>query len=90
MSLLNVLIPDNNCGEDIGGQKCAGDDSKLLHGTTNVYYAAISTTLMNTKSDLFACVREDEETIYSGYSDQRFESYCTHVLGSRVQSCPHT
>ena len=57
-------MPANSCGEDIGGGKCSGDHSKLLHGTTNVYCAAISANLRASGSDLFACVKEDEEAIF--------------------------
>ena len=57
-------MPPNSCNEDIGGGKCSGDHSKLLHGTTNVYCAAISANLRASGSDLFACVKEDEEAIF--------------------------
>ena len=54
----------NNCGADIGGSKCNADHSNLLHGSGNVYCAAINAKSAVPTSDLFSCVKEDEDTIY--------------------------
>ena len=56
----------NNCGADLGGNTCTGDHSKLLHGSTNVYCAALNAAAQKplSGSDLFSCVKESEETIF--------------------------
>ena len=56
----------NNCGADLSGSTCTGDHSKLLHGSTNVYCAALNAAAQKplSGSDLFSCVKESEETIF--------------------------
>ena len=54
----------NSCGENAGGSKCSGDHSKLLHGSGNVYCAALSAGGVGSVSDIFACVKEEEDTVY--------------------------
>ena len=69
----------NSCGEDQSGVKCQGDHSRLVHGSGNVYCAAISSKSTNsrlsTKKPIkkaclensnqgFDCVNESEETIF--------------------------
>ena len=54
----------NNCGEMVSGAKCTGDHSKMLHGSGNVYCAALSAGGVGQMSDVFACVKEDEDTVY--------------------------
>ena len=54
----------NSCREDMGGSKCTGDHSKLLHGSGNVYCAALSAGLTSSSTDMFSCVNEEEDTLY--------------------------
>ena len=56
----------NSCGEVIGASKCTGDHSRLLHASGNVYCAALTADLDSSisSSDLFSCVKEDEDTLY--------------------------
>ena len=56
----------NSCGEQLGGSKCTGDHSRLLHGSTNVYCAALNAAFntFTSNSDLFSCVKEEEDTLY--------------------------
>ena len=61
------------CGVDMGSSKCSGDHSKMLHGSGNIYCAAVgagsavlrkSAQRSVSESDLFACVNEHEDTLY--------------------------
>ena len=52
----------NSCGFILGSGSCQGDHSRLLHGTTNVYCAAVNTSGSSTGE--FACVKEDLETVF--------------------------
>ena len=54
----------NSCGTDAGGTKCSGDHSRLLHGSCNVFCAALSAGSGGSLSDMFACVKEEEDTVY--------------------------
>ena len=69
----------NNCGEDNGGVKCVGDHSKLVHGSGNVYCAALrsravksnavgkkisQSAYVNGSNAQFDCINESEETLY--------------------------
>ena len=56
----------NSCGADLGGSACTGDHSKLLHGSTNVYCAALNAGNQKPLSgpDQFSCVKESEETLF--------------------------
>ena len=40
------------------------DHSKLLHGSGNVYCAALNAELSSSSSDIFSCVKEEENTLY--------------------------
>ena len=52
----------NSCGFILRSSSCQGDHSRLLHGTTNVYCAAVNTCGSSTGE--FACVKEDLETVF--------------------------
>ena len=66
----------NSCGEDNAGVKCTGDHSKLVHGSGNVYCAALHSqsylpgkqtfqgALANCSDNRFKCVNEDADTLY--------------------------
>ena len=54
----------NSCGVDVSGSRCTGDHSRLLHGSGNVYCAALSAGLASSRTDLFSCVKEEEATLY--------------------------
>ena len=52
----------NSCGFNLGTDTCQGDHSKLVHGTTNVYCAALSAS--GSTVQRFSCVKENQETIF--------------------------
>ena len=59
----------DSCGADVGASKCKGDHSKLLHGSGNVYCAALNAGLggpsyEHVGTDSFSCVKEGEDTIF--------------------------
>ena len=54
----------NSCFADTGTSKCNGDHSKLLHGSGNVYCAALSAGSAGSNPDIFSCVKEEEDTVY--------------------------
>jgi hypothetical protein len=54
----------NSCFADTGTSKCNGDHSKLLHGSGNVYCAALSAGAGGSNPDIFSCVKEEEDTVY--------------------------
>ena len=41
----------NSCGEDVAGTRCAGDHSRLLHGSGNVYCGAAKSKFLSSKQD---------------------------------------
>ena len=51
----------NNCGYKTGSTVCQGDHSKLVHGSSNVYCAALNA---HNNSKTFAGINEQEETIF--------------------------
>ena len=55
-------MKSNNCGYSTGSSVCNADHSKLLHGTSNVYCAALHAHSSNPTS--FSCVKENEETVF--------------------------
>ena len=57
----------NSCSVNSGSGVCTGDHSKLLHGTTNVYCAALQVKISHVATspdDPFTCVHEDQETVF--------------------------
>ena len=57
----------NSCGINSGSGACTGDHSKLLHGTTNVYCAALKVKISHVTTspdDPFTCVQDDQETVF--------------------------
>ena len=62
----DCVMTSNSCGADVGATKCNGDHAKLVHGSGNVYCAALQlyAEITCSNSDLFSCVKEDEDTIY--------------------------
>ena len=55
-------MKSNSCGYVNGSIVCQADHSKLLHGTTNVYCAAMNAH--SSSENLFSCVKENEETVF--------------------------
>ena len=63
---LECKIKPNKCGANLGTGTCSGDHSKLLHGSSNVYCAALDATVMQyaASDDNFSCVKENAEIVF--------------------------
>ena len=63
----NCKMKANSCGATLPSGSCSADHSKLLHGTRNVYCAALgakSKLSISSNNSQFDFVNENEETVF--------------------------